>query len=48
VAFLANLSVAALLLPEEVLSSGVFRYADRYRGLDRTSFFERVKETARS
>ena len=45
VAFLANLTVAAPLLPEEVLSSGVFRYADRYQGLDRASFFERVKES---
>ncbi len=45
VAFLVNLTVAAPVLPEEVLSSGVFRYADRYRGVDRAAFFERVKES---
>src|SRR2546425_389129 len=40
VAFLGNLTVAAAALPPEVLSSGVVRYADRYRGIDPARFFE--------
>jgi spermidine synthase len=45
VAFLANLTAAAPVLSEEVLSSGVFRYADRYRGVDHATFLERVKQS---
>src|SRR5438093_432518 len=45
VAFLINLIVAAPALPPEVLSSGVFRYADRYSGLDRASFSELARAT---
>src|SRR5882762_2545817 len=43
VAFLANLVVAAPTLPPEVLSSGVFRYAERYSGVDRAGFFEQAR-----
>src|SRR3989442_1295768 len=45
VAFLINLIVAAPALPPEVLSSGVFRYADRYSGLDRRTFSELARAT---
>ncbi|MEK7283817.1 MAG: fused MFS/spermidine synthase, partial [Acidobacteriota bacterium] len=42
-AFVANAIVAAPALPPEILSSGVFRYADRYRGADRARFLEEAK-----
>ncbi len=35
--------VDAPALPPEVLSSGVFRYADRYSGLDHARFFEAAR-----
>ncbi|HKB07703.1 MAG TPA: fused MFS/spermidine synthase [Candidatus Polarisedimenticolia bacterium] len=38
VIFLVNMTVAAPALPPEILSSGVFRYATRYRGADRATF----------
>ena len=44
-AFLVNLTVAAPTLPEEVLSTGVFRYADRYHGLDSATFVDRARES---
>lgn len=42
-AFVANAILASPALPPEILSSGVFRYADRYRGVDRRRFQEEVK-----
>jgi spermidine synthase len=45
VAFVANLAVAAPAWRSDVMSSGVFRYADRYRGLDRAEFRRRVRES---
>jgi spermidine synthase len=42
-AFVANALVAAPVLPPEILSSGVFRYADRYQGVDRTGFLENAR-----
>ncbi|MBI1949984.1 MAG: fused MFS/spermidine synthase, partial [Acidobacteria bacterium] len=43
VAFVANAIVAAPALPPEILSSGVFRYADRYEGFGRARFLEKAK-----
>jgi len=45
VAFLANLALAAPAWRSDVMSSGVFRYADRYHGLDRAEFRRRVRES---
>jgi hypothetical protein len=45
VAFLVNLSVSAPAWRPDVLSSGIFRYADRYRGLSRSAFYERVQQS---
>lgn len=42
-AFAANAVVASPELPPEILSSGVFRYADRYLGADREGFLEAAK-----
>jgi spermidine synthase len=44
VAFLVNLSVSAPVWRPDVLSSGIFRYADRYEGVDRAEFYERMQE----
>jgi spermidine synthase len=44
VAFLANLAVSAPAWRPDMLSSGIFRYADRYEGLDRAAFRERVEQ----
>jgi spermidine synthase len=44
VAFLVNLSVSAPVWRPDVLSSGIFRYADRYEGLGRADFYERMRE----
>jgi spermidine synthase/tetratricopeptide (TPR) repeat protein len=44
VAFLVNLSVSAPAWRPDVLSSGIFRYADRYEGLDRSDFYARVQQ----
>jgi tetratricopeptide (TPR) repeat protein len=43
--FAINLFVATPTWREEVLSSGIFRYADRYRGLDRAAFRERMRRS---
>ncbi|HXU12363.1 MAG TPA: fused MFS/spermidine synthase, partial [Candidatus Binatia bacterium] len=42
-AFVANAVVASPALPPEILSSGVFRYADRYLGSDRGRFLEETR-----
>ncbi|HYV86338.1 MAG TPA: fused MFS/spermidine synthase, partial [Patescibacteria group bacterium] len=44
VAFLVNLWVSAPSWQPDMLSTGIFRYADRYEGLDRAAFRERVKQ----
>jgi spermidine synthase len=41
--FAVNLFVATPAWRQELLSSGIFRYADRYRGLDRAAFRERMR-----
>jgi len=43
VALALDVAVDAPPLPAEILSSGVFRYADRYSGLDRARFFEAAR-----
>jgi spermidine synthase len=43
--FVANIALAAPAWKSDVMSSGVFRYADRYRGLDRAAFRQRVRES---
>jgi spermidine synthase len=40
-----HLALAAPPWSSDVMSSGVFRYADRYRGLDRAEFRKRVRES---
>jgi spermidine synthase len=42
-AFVVNAGVASPAFPPEILSSGVFRYADRYLGADRERFLETAK-----
>ncbi len=43
--FLANLAVGTPAWRPDTLSSGIFRYADRYRGLDRTAFREQMQKS---
>jgi spermidine synthase len=45
VAFLANLFLSAPAWRPDLLSSGIFRYADRYRGLDRAAFLDKVRQS---
>jgi spermidine synthase len=42
--FLGDLSLSAPSWRADLMSSGVFRYVDRYRGLDRDAFRRRVRE----
>jgi spermidine synthase len=42
--FLGDLALAAPAWRVDLMSSGVFRYVDRYRGLDRAAFRRRVRE----
>jgi len=44
-AFLLNLFVATPAWRSEVMSSGIFRYADRFAGLDRSAFYERLRQS---
>ncbi|HUD72312.1 MAG TPA: fused MFS/spermidine synthase [Dongiaceae bacterium] len=43
--YLANLAVGTPAWRPDTLSSGIFRYADRYRGLDRTAFREQMQKS---
>jgi len=43
--FGVHLALAAPEWRSDVMSSGVFRYADRYRGLDRAGFRKRVRQS---
>jgi spermidine synthase len=43
--FAVNAVVAAPRWKPEVLSSGMFRYVDRYRGLDREGFLRRARQS---
>jgi spermidine synthase len=45
VLFLGDLAFAAPAWRADILSSGVFRYVDRYRDLDRAGFRQRVRES---
>jgi spermidine synthase len=42
--FLGDLALRAPAWRADVMSSGVFRYVDRYRGLDRATFRRRVRQ----
>jgi spermidine synthase len=44
-AFLLNLLVATPAWRAEVMSSGMFRYADRFAGLDRAAFYDRLRRS---
>jgi spermidine synthase len=45
VLFLGNLFVSTPTWRADVMSSGIFRYADRYRGLDRAAFLDLLRRS---
>jgi spermidine synthase len=45
VAFVSNLFIATPTWRAEILSSGIYRYADRFAGLDRAAFHEQLRRS---